>query len=82
MYMSNLCFQSQVEEGQENLARRQEVSATNFLFREILLSITEISFHYLMSILCYIFVLQDLESKVAELQRREQELQRMQFGGI
>lgn len=27
------------------------------------------------------FVLQDLESKVAELQRREQELHRMQFGG-
>ena len=27
------------------------------------------------------FDLQDLESKVAEMQRKEQELQRMQFGG-
>ena len=30
----------------------------------------------------FFFVLQELESKVAELQRREQELQRMQFGGV
>jgi len=27
-------------------------------------------------------MLQDLERKAAELQRKEQELQRMQFGGI
>ena len=41
--MSNLYFQSQVKDEQENLSRRQEVSATNVLFRgEILQSIIEI----------------------------------------
>lgn len=38
--MSNLYFQSQVEEGHNNLTRRQEVSATNVLLRgEILIYI-------------------------------------------
>ena len=95
--MSNLYFQSQVDEGHNNLTRRQEVSATNVLFRgEILLYIKDwnlISLFNDQQCTCtlifknhfnkYIFfVLQDLESKVAELQRREQELQRMQFGGM
>ena len=76
------------------MSRRQEVSATNVLFRgEILLSILKFNFINDQQYTCTLikndfnkynvfFVSQDLESKVAELQRREQELQRMQFGGI
>lgn len=96
--MSNLYFQSQVEEGHNNLTRRQEVSATNVLLRgEILLYINysnlislfndhqmNVNVHSVLKIILtnIFFVLQDLETKVAELQRREQELQRMQFGGM
>lgn len=37
MYVLNLYFQTQVEEGQEHLVQRQEVSAINVLFRGELL---------------------------------------------
>lgn len=33
MYVLNLYFQTQVEEGQEHLVQRQEVRAINVLFR-------------------------------------------------
>lgn len=46
--------------------------------------ITNVNVHSVLKIILtnIFFVLQDLETKVAELQRREQELQRMQFGGM
>lgn len=42
MYVINLYFQTQVEEGQENLTRRQQVCAINILFRGELLESIEV----------------------------------------